>query len=109
MPYLLAKIDDTIGLSIKIDHDRPMRKAIPASIYTYANPSLYVFIYPTHPKGPWNMYPGAFRPIRIKLGNNCVPNVLFRVPWDEQERGGVVTDMNFGCRNMVLAILDNVS
>ena len=51
------------------------------------------------------MYPGAFRPIRTKLGKMCI-NVLFRVPWDEQERGGVVTDMNFGCRNMVLAILD---
>ena len=39
----------------------------------------------------------------------CVPKASFRVPWDEQERGGVVTDMNFGCRNMVLAILDNAS
>ena len=32
MPYFLAKIDDTIGLSIKIDHDRPMCKAIPVQI-----------------------------------------------------------------------------
>ena len=29
-PY--AKIDDTFGLSIKIDNDRPMRKAIPVQI-----------------------------------------------------------------------------
>ena len=51
---------------------------------------------------------GPLDPLESNWGK-CVPNVLFRVPWDEQERGGVVTDMNFGCRNMVLAILDNAS
>ena len=54
------------------------------------------------------MYLEALNPLESNWGK-CVPNVLFRVPWDEQERGGVVTDMNFGCRNMVLAILDNAS
>ena len=29
MPHFLAKTDDTIGLSIKIDHDKLMRKRIP--------------------------------------------------------------------------------
>ena len=52
------------------------------------------------------MHLWAFRPIRTKLGKMCL-NVLFRVPWDEQERGAVVTDMIFEYRNMVLTILVN--
>ena len=51
---------------------------------------------------------GPLDPLEPNWGK-CVSNVLFWVPRDEQERGGVVTDLNFGCRNMVLAILDNAS
>ena len=49
---------------------------------------------------------GPLDPFESNWGK-CVPNVLFRVPWDEQERGAVVTDMIFEYRNMVLTILVN--